>query len=589
MTIQSLFLQPLGPAIVLALGALLLMSGRRIASMRVARVGAFRRPAGAMGAYPAWLPHLRRSVALLILLAAAVVLVLLRNPSARPVLQWTWQPLTVAGSLLEWRMDGWNWLTAAIILLLIAPALLLDDEAPPLRRIGVNGPALAPWQQIDRRAAGLERTFWLGAAALLFTGSANVVTLASCWVLLNAALALRLRPGIQAEPAGRAWGLLSLAGVLLLLVLVLLGEGGIKTGLAGGSLGRVETTLLWVVALVGAGVYPLHFWLTGPGHCERSERMAFCVIGPVTGLWLMGRLHTAGPAVSHRPEWAVLGAFALLGTALVAWAEGDEIWRWRWIALNRASLAVLAAYTAGLFGPERLAWVLVTFALGSALLLVGQTARQRLGWRVPIWLAVLALWGLPGTTGFLARSALAYLTPLRAATPLFGIVLLAEVLLVAALWQAAADAGPPAERPAFTWQSAAVLGLAVVLLAAPLIAWGLAPRLLANLVGSSADAALSSLPAALTQMRKSVWIGLGVSAALGVTLGLLRERIFGQMAGWQRGIVAVVSLEWLYQAAAFGLNALAAALQYFARLGEGEGYLGWLALAGLVLWVLLRG
>ena len=108
-------------------------------------------------------------------------------------------------------------------------------------------------------------------------------------------------------------------------------------------------------------------------------------------------------------------------------------------------------------------------------------------------------------------------------------------------------------------------------------------------MGSSADAALSSLPAALTQMRKSVWIGLGVSAALGVALGLLRERIFGQMAGWQRGIVAVVSLEWLYQAAAFGLNALAAALQYFARLGEGEGYLGWLALAGLVLWVLLRG
>ena len=30
-------------------------------------------------------------------------------------------------------------------------------------------------------------------------------------------------------------------------------------------------------------------------------------------------------------------------------------------------------------------------------------------------------------------------------------------------------------------------------------------------------------------------------------------------------------------------------LQYFATLGEGEGYLGWLALAAFILWVLLSG
>jgi len=61
------------------------------------------------------------------------------------------------------------------------------------------------------------------------------------------------------------------------------------------------------------------------------------------------------------------------------------------------------------------------------------------------------------------------------------------------------------------------------------------------------------------------------------------------MRGWQRGIAAIVSLEWLYQAIA-GIGALAGAgLRYFAALGEGEGYLGWLALAGVVLWVLLRG
>jgi hypothetical protein len=348
--------------------------------------------------------------------------------------------------------------------------------------------------------------------------------------------------------------------------------------------------LLWLAALVGAGVYPLHFWLTGPGHSGRSERMALCVIAPVTGLWLLGRLHgAASPDWSRRPEWAVLGAFALLGTALVAWAEVDEVRRWRWIALNRASLVVLAAYMAVSPGPEALAWALVTFGLGSALLVVGQTAHQHLGWRIPGWLAVLALWGLPGTTGFLARSALVYPTELPMAVPLFGIILLAEILLVAALWQAARAEGPPAERPAFNRQRAAALGLAVVLLAAPLLAWGLAPRLLATLAGWPAGDAFPTLRAALVHTRRSVWAGLGLSAVLGVTLGLLRGRIFGQMVGWQRGIAAIVSLEWLYQAVAFGFKVLASALQYFARLGEGEGYLGWLALAGLVLWVLLRG
>lgn len=590
MIIKSLFLQPLGPAIVLVLGASLLALGRHVASGQMARAGAYRKLRGTMGTYQPLISRLRLPVALLILLAAALVLAALRSPAAHPVLQRAWQPLTVAGGLLEWRMDGWNWLAAGLILLLVTTAVLLDDETPSLRQLGENGSPVAPWQQLNRSAASMELTFWLGAAALIFTSAANVVTLASCWVLLDAALALRLRPGMKAEPASRAWGLLSLTGLLLLLVLVLLGESGIRTELGSRSLGRGELALLWLVALVGAGIYPLHFWLIGPGHGSRSERVALCVICPVTGLWLLGRLH--GAAASDwlsRPEWAVLGAFALLGTGLMAWAEAVEARRWRWIALNRASLVVLVAYMAGSPGPEALVWALVTFSLGSALLIVGQTAQQCLGWRVPAWLAVLALWGLPGTTGFLARSVLVYPTQLPVAVPLFGIVLLAEILLVAALWQAAKGEGSPAKHPTFSRQKAAVLGLAVVLLAGPLIVWGLMPRLMASLSGWPVGDLFPTLRATVIQARKSVWAGLGLSAVLGVTLGLLRGRIFGQMAGWQRGMVAIVSLEWLYQMAAFGFSVLASGLQYFARLGEGEGYLGWLALAGLILWVLLRG
>ena len=121
----------------------------------------------------------------------------------------------------------------------------------------------------------------------------------------------------------------------------------------------------------------------------------------------------------------------------MAWTEIDDEWRWRWIAINRASLVVLAAYLSGSAVPEALVWPVVTFSLGCALLLVGQTVRAQLGWRIPAWLAVLALWGLPGTTGFLARWAVVYPTDLPLAIPLFGLIMLAETLLMAALWRAA--------------------------------------------------------------------------------------------------------------------------------------------------------
>jgi hypothetical protein len=39
-----------------------------------------------------------------------------------------------------------------------------------------------------------ERTLWLGAAAALFVCSANLITLASCWLILDAMLTLRLHP-----------------------------------------------------------------------------------------------------------------------------------------------------------------------------------------------------------------------------------------------------------------------------------------------------------------------------------------------------------------------------------------------------------
>ena len=160
-------------------------------------------------------------------------------------------------------------------------------------------------------------------------------------------------------------------------------------------------------------------------------------------------------------------------------------------------------------------------------------------------------------------------------------------LFAASLWQAAgADARPPADRP--RWTTLAKIGLAILIAGVPLLAWGLFPTRLAQLAGFAGGENFQSLRAILAITRRSVWIGLGVSAVGGVLLGLMRERFFGQMRGWQAGIAELVSLDWLYRAIGAAFMVGAGALRYFATLGEGEGYLGWLAVAGFLLWVLLR-
>ena len=183
--LRLLFLHPLGPALILALGGLSIWLGSAMVRWLRSQGPALAILRPAVGDR---LPGLRAFVGLLAVAGALAALVLLRAPPIQANLRWTWQPLTVAGSALDWRLDGWNWLAALLLLLLTAVSLLLQDLAAPQPAGGQR----------------TERTLWLAAAAVAFVFSANTVTLASCWVLLDGALALRLRPGEGAEPAGRA-------------------------------------------------------------------------------------------------------------------------------------------------------------------------------------------------------------------------------------------------------------------------------------------------------------------------------------------------------------------------------------------------
>jgi hypothetical protein len=593
MILKILFLHPLGPALILVLGGAVLAVLRRIARRNAVLAQMIAgRP---MSEIPrSRLIQVRLPLALLAALAAAALLVHLRTLAPRPVLAWTWQPLTVGGSAVEWRVDTWNWAASACIIALTAVTAVLGE----ILAVHKSRPRL------DVLGVELERTLWLGAAALVFVSSGNILTLASTWLVLDAAIAVRLHippPAVPAngqphangstpEASARAWGALSLSGVLILMLIASLGEGGIRAGLTASRLTAGQLTLLWIAALLRAGVYPLHFWLLGGKGVPQGSWLPVQLLGATAGLWMLGRVHAlAGLNFLRQPEWVGLSALALLGTALVAWTVQDEDQRWRWIALNRASLGVMAAYTAAAPGPEALVWSLVAFGLGCALLAVGQTTSALLGWRAPAWLAGLALLGMPGTVGFLARRVLVFPTESAVAAPLFVVVLLAEVLFVAALWQTVQVAAAPqrAEKP--STYTAIMLGGAVVVLAIPLIGFGLLPRILATLAGPPPEDVVSGLARVIGETRRSVWAGLVLAAAGGVALGIYRERLLSQVRGWQAGIASIASLEWLYTGLAAGFRLAGSGLQFFATLGEGEGYLGWLALAVFLVWVLLRG
>ena len=112
---------------------------------------------------------------------------------------------------------------SALIIAVTGIALLLGD--------GLLDP-VSPRLRLDVIGVDGERTLWLGAAALVFVSSGNILTLASSWLILDAALAVRLHLSHTAEVSGRAWarepGRHSPA-----LLLTLLGENGIRANLIG--------------------------------------------------------------------------------------------------------------------------------------------------------------------------------------------------------------------------------------------------------------------------------------------------------------------------------------------------------------------
>ncbi|MGL4651210.1 MAG: hypothetical protein ACRC1H_17520, partial [Caldilineaceae bacterium] len=155
MDLISVLRSPIGPALLLAAGAVL-----------VAILGRWLRR-----------PVLLTGLALLFVALAGIVWVDLRFQAVVPTYSRTWQPLFQSGANLLWVGDGWNWYVGGLVLLMGGLGVLLDT--------GEDG------RTAQQHAGRLAVNLAIVASAWLFVISGNLLTVVFTWVLLDVAVLVR--------------------------------------------------------------------------------------------------------------------------------------------------------------------------------------------------------------------------------------------------------------------------------------------------------------------------------------------------------------------------------------------------------------
>jgi hypothetical protein len=568
MTILQYIVSPIGPALVLLLGATVeVIVGRWV-----------RRPG--------WLTGLA-----LFFVALAVWLFLgLRTEPVVPIFSLPWQPPLQTGANLLWVGDSWNWYISGLILLLGGVGILLDLNTPR-----------PPHDDASRRAhSSLAIHLGVLAAGLLFVGSGNVLTAMLTWVVLDLFTLVRGAtrsddadqddPGWN-SPQHQAKGLSLLGALLLLIGLLPAGPSGPGQPLQDGLLPPETVALMLLASLIRAGIYPFHLWLL-PSDGLRvnvAERLLDHMVPVLCGLWLLG--WTVGLGIEYillEPDILFLLILSLTGSALAAWTASDQPNHTTFVLITSAGLAALSGALAFREGPVGLIWPTTAFALGGGLWLVGDQVWQTWGWQIPVSVGALALAGVPFTPGFLTQPSLARLLT---EGPIFlllfvGLVLAQSVQVAAMLrsWSAGAHGGEQSFRSGVTIR----LLIAVVALAVPLAVVGFFPGATASLA-SLEDAIppmLGNPPTVIAEWP--VWVTVAMPLALGILLVSNQPALWAQLGPWPQRISQVTRLQWLFRLSWWGMNQFSQGWASVLQVLEGAGYMGWVMVLCLMIFLLLR-
>ncbi len=549
---------PLGPAIVLIVGLIALVSlGRRMSH-----------------------PRGQRILALLFWGVAAWQVLGLRLQPVVPVFDRPWRPpFSVSGAHLLWVGDGWNWYVSFLVILLGGVAVILN---------GLDSYATQPASRRDllRNSVTLASHLGVLATALLFVGSGNLLTVTLTWVAMDVFILARhaFVPAVASASSARAnysHGLSLLGALLLLVSLLPAGSQGPGQPLQGGQLPGETVFLLVIASAIRAGAYPFHFWLLSdrPDSIRLSEFFSGYLVPALCGLWLLGwSIGLGGESMLLRPEFISVGLLALVGSALAAFTATGRGAHTAFVLITSVSLAGLVGLLSPSNGPEALIWPTTAFALGGGLWLVGQRAWREWGWQIPVSVGALALAGVPFTPGFLTQPFVARLLEgqlsVGPAGLFFGIYILAQTLQVAALLRS--WGGEVREPTGLHFAVVARLVTGSVMLALPLVLAGLFPQVIASLAAmpSAIPEGLGNPPSAVA--GPTVWLTLGLPLLLGIVLAMVRPRLGLLQNGWSAAISRLTGLEWLNRLWEWGTVQISTVWDNGLQIVEGAGYIGWL-------------
>ena len=573
----DLLISPIGPSMVLAIGALTVwIIGRRINNV-----------------------DLTGSAAVIFWIAAAAQVIGLRIQPVVPVYSRAWQPLILPGSNLLWVGDGWNWYVSLLILLLGGVAILLS--------IFVGGKEDSGDSQEASHQITTTLTSNLGmlATALLFVGSGNLLTVTLTWVVMDLLILARnalAPPSLELSDtddtpgrslfANQAQGF-SLFGALLLLISLLpAGVTGPGQPLLGGSLPVETVLLLLLAAAIRAGAYPFHLWLL-PANSLRlrlPNRFLDHLVPGLCGLWLLGWANgLGGKEILQEAVFVGFILLAFLASALVAYTATEKPGHTTFVLIASVGIAGLTSILSGERGPAALIWPTTTFALGGGLWLVGERVWREWGWQLPVSIGALTLVGVPFTPGFLTQSAIARLLTGEFSgdlvMPFFAIYILAQTIYVSAMLRSwgAQNRDALGQSSPMVWR----LLISSIILALPLVVAGVFPQFMATLAGiaNAIPQNVGDPPSAVADTP--VWLTLGVPLLLGMGLAVIRPYFWQRLGRWPDRVARLAGLEWLARFTGWVGTHSASMWESAIGVVEGRGAIGWLITFALIGFFLL--
>ena len=475
---------------------------------------------------------------------------------------WAWQAPLELETALGMQMDGWAWLGGWLAFLAALTALLLPG-----------------WQQRQGFAPIRFWVPWLLAAALTVMVASTWSALLMAWVWLLVVTGLMV--GTPPQAASRGWTFLLLAGLFLMLTPLLNGVGTMDVVLAAEPLSLQAQLLLSLAVVLVMGVYPFHLWLDSDPSRPTGHQLVLHTLPALAAFLLLSRFQL--PLLSGF-SWIALGIAGLLGSALAAWAAEVPHRREFYVAINRVTWIMLAVALSRTSGLDRSLFPLAT--LGLTLPMWGLFQAHEAHPRWMLWAAFPFLLGLPLTPGFPLNLNLSQLATSILGFPGWILILLAQTLMMAAIWRSYTEKKDHAPEPNQAVPASTWVGLLLLITG---MWWGLRPDVLARTAGLIPQGMATS---AWDQLRhaglQTGWLTLLLPLLLGWALTRWHERLFAGQESWLAKTQRIASLDWLLNGFTVGFHYLALALGFGADILDGAGQFGWVLLILLILWMVLR-